>query len=1272
MANYVQLPTMHLSMRVPWHDNGWNGAVCHNPLANTSCLVLDRIAQSRDDDFEVKHAGQHWTDVDQQDIEIGCRVERGAFMSDKAYDRWMSHAYAKQYGGSNLHSNFKPTRLRFEPHSAIATPFRWMNKSMIKMMKNERDNDKSNFDPVQWYGIPFNRDLEPSDEELGFKSRWVQHPDNQLLLLNTFGSAIEPEKSLVFFYAKDVPLTENPGRVIVGVGLVSYVSDVKSYETSDNGELWRGYLWERNVGHTIRKIEDNNFEGGFLLPYQEIMDAAKMDSAINPERYVAFAPEEAWDNFSYATAHVPHDEAISALLECRGALERMKADHLPIAGRRGGYINWIDEQLNRLWKMRGPYPGMGSALSAFGVENGTLVAYEINKSQVEFKAEYREDPWEQFELVLKNPDLVPNTKRFLKGIDKLWNVAKPEDHNLLKLLSRFNINQEQAKKYYKRELAEELMANPYSLYEKDRYERDGVSLRTIDRGLFPDTIIRDKYPLPEPANMEGESDPRRIRAFAIYYLEGAAREGHSLLPRPMLLERMSETDITKTLTVNDVILDLAEQEAFGDFIEKAELSEAQSAYQLSDIAACVRQIKSIDRKLTKGKPHDGDYNWQNILNERFGPPVGYADEQELENLARQEKAIALEKLYRSRFSVLIGGAGTGKTTLLSVLCNSSEIGQSVLLLAPTGKARVRMESGIEAQTANAQTIAQFLYRYGLYDGERNRYALADRSQRFDGLPDNVIIDECSMLTEPQLASLLSVVRSAKRIIMVGDPQQLPPIGTGRPFIDIKEHIEANHSDSFAELSISRRQQGEGRDDLTLANWFSGRPIPAGEDDIWERIANGEANNIQAIRWDEPHELQEILFNAIREYLNDRKFDAKVPPGDEFDRFAYSFGGSKYSEQVKYPFFNRNYVGELVESWQILSPVRGDMFGVRALNRAIQHHFQHRVRTKVNTPKAPAYRKFPSPIGNEEILYGDKVINVINHARNNDYHTPGGSYAVFPNEGALEYIANGEIGVVVGHRRTNKRDWVPENLEVEFASQNGFAYTYQPWEFGENSNAPLELAYALTIHKAQGSEFGAVFLIIPNPIHMLSRELLYTALTRQKDKVILLHQGDFTDLRKYTDPIHSDIARRITNLFREPNPQPVKLGDEERPLYMEQNLIHRTPAGVRVRSKSELAIARELEHRGLIWDYEKPFAGKLPDFAIEDDLGRIVYWEHLGMLHVPQYARKWQQKRQWYLEQGILPYEEDDGDSDILVTTRDDENGGLDLQNIDKILDDLFG
>ena len=79
--------------------------------------------------------------------------------------------------------------------------------------------------------------------------------------------------------------------------------------------------------------------------------------------------------------------------------------------------------------------------------------------------------------------------------------------------------------------------------------------------------------------------------------------------------------------------------------------------------------------------------------------------------------------------------------------------------------------------------------------------------------------------------------------------------------------------------------------------------------------------------------------------------------------------------------------------------------------------------------------------------------------------------------------------------------------------------------GDEGTPPLELAYAITIHKSQGSEFGRTFVVIPSPCRVLSRELLYTALTRQREHVTVLHQGDVAELRQYSKATYSEAAAR---------------------------------------------------------------------------------------------------------------------------------------------------
>src|SRR5690606_16067018 len=124
-----------------------------------------------------------------------------------------------------------------------------------------------------------------------------------------------------------------------------------------------------------------------------------------------------------------------------------------------------------------------------------------------------------------------------------------------------------------------------------------------------------------------------------------------------------------------------------------------------------------------------------------------------------------------------------------------------------------------------------LVKSGRYDPTTGRYRRSDHD-RLSGF-GTVIIDEASMLTEDQLDAVLDGIEGFSRIILVGDPRQLPPIGAGRPFVDVSKYLrsEANINGhprvgpSYAELTVRRRQVAEGsrnleRPDLLLAEWFS--------------------------------------------------------------------------------------------------------------------------------------------------------------------------------------------------------------------------------------------------------------------------------------------------------------------------------------------------------------------------------------------------------------------------------------------------------------------
>lgn len=776
-----QLPLRHLSIRVPWNDTDWTGCVCKKPADNVSCLILRRIREQRKDETESKMAGKHWSGIDEDQLPP-CVSERGSFMSPREFTRNLSHPYSKT---SDAHKHLLPTPFRYPPYSAACLPFAWM----LKELATEK-----------YTGLELGFEPEREDrahDVMGFKTVFIQTKHNQLVMLDTFFSAVQPQKSLCFIYAKRVPLVEDSRRVIIGVGLAEHVGAPVEYRYSKKGKI-DSVLWERPVQHSIRP----NFKDGFLLPYHEVFDYLNDHSEQDPSQYVAFAPDEHFWSYSYATEHVTNDGAIASLLSCNKALQNIKKI---VDGPWSQVQQWIDHRLNELWNMRGPFPGLGAALHAFGIQRGNLLAFEIEK----LLADSKDDPWEVTGKILRNPAKWPKdiSRLITPTISRKWEALSPARQNLLKLLSRFELTNDQAACYYVNEdkrrqdfridvTDSQIMENPYLLYEADRLTIDPISMSVIDRGVFPNETLREKFPLPEPSKVEDPLDERRIRAFTIRQLEWAANLGHTLLPRDDVIRQIRDTDAQPTCPVDADMMALSEK-IFEPEIDKVGMADGSAAYQLkrlSDVGSLIRQ--SVKKRL-KGKRHQADVNWRARLDELFRETD--SDDMEQEEAARREKAAALEELFSARVSVLIGAAGTGKTTLLKILCNEKSMkAGGVLALAPTGKARVRLEQ--QTGLIGAKTIAQFLVPLDRYEPKTGIYRLSDRSP--ENIAKTVIVDEASMLTEEQLAAVLDALVGVQRLILVGDPRQLPPIGAGRPFLDIVEYIQPDDIEAkFPSVSL---------------------------------------------------------------------------------------------------------------------------------------------------------------------------------------------------------------------------------------------------------------------------------------------------------------------------------------------------------------------------------------------------------------------------------------------------------------------------------------
>ena len=161
-------------------------------------------------------------------------------------------------------------------------------------------------------------------------------------------------------------------------------------------------MWERDVAHTLRPIGDDGaddrrgsfWDGGVILPYRQLLDFPEL-AGQDLTRFVAAVPERHVPQFSYSSEHVSHDGAIDAFAELARALREAKPY---VTGNLDEQIAWCDEQLARLWTVRGAFPSVGAALTAAGLAHGTLLAHALLKDGNEDT-----DPWPQVMETLRDP-----------------------------------------------------------------------------------------------------------------------------------------------------------------------------------------------------------------------------------------------------------------------------------------------------------------------------------------------------------------------------------------------------------------------------------------------------------------------------------------------------------------------------------------------------------------------------------------------------------------------------------------------------------------------------------------------------------------------------------------------------------------------------------------------------------------------------------------------------------------------------------------------------
>jgi exodeoxyribonuclease V alpha subunit len=367
---------------------------------------------------------------------------------------------------------------------------------------------------------------------------------------------------------------------------------------------------------------------------------------------------------------------------------------------------------------------------------------------------------------------------------------------------------------------------------------------------------------------------------------------------------------------------------------------------------------------------------------------------------------AVRTALASKVSVLTGGPGTGKTTILRALVDILRAKKArVHLAAPTGRAAQRL-----AETTGG--FASTLHRLLKFDASKGGF---DANEHKPLATDFLVVDEASMLDSRLAAALLAAVPSRAHLVLVGDTDQLPSVGAG----NVLKDLIATGAVPVTRLAVIYRQQGQSRIVTTAHAINGGDPAlpPAvasvAEIPVWADLAFVTAT-------DQEDCVRKVV-ELCTEYLP-RHWSWFRPTADV----------------------------------QLLAPMHKGVAGVGNLNLRLQEALNGAARGL----------RFPSG----EYRPGDKVIQL----RNN--YDKG--------------LFNGDIGTVAAID--------PEKgaLEAEF---DGERHRFERGETGD-----LALAYAISIHKSQGSEYPLVVVpLLKAHFMMLQRNLLYTAITRGRKKVVLI-------------------------------------------------------------------------------------------------------------------------------------------------------------------------
>jgi len=1150
----------HLSVRIPWHDRGWDGCICNDPEKNTFCTGIfsvnaNPIRQKR------QELGEEWEEEN-----------KGKPVSELEEAAPCAQTI-------NIYSSESATHIH-KPREFLGTQI---------------PDIKETIPPYSFCTWPYDMVYEPGAgrREAKTAERLVDEYFAQ------FETDPKRRRSLVFLYLNyDNPLNaEEEKYVLVGISRAKHIGGQLKWEKMIKWKKGRygDLVWSRVITHEYP-------DEGVRIPYQEYLN-----KGIPYDHMLFDIEEDLARRFKYVSRPLTDDDATIIIKRMIDIVEHLKSDDV-VKENWDAKLLWLNSILSEAWQNRGLFPGMGSVIEYLGFPNGTTYIYQlverIEPSEIRDyvfdRIEGRADPESayktSYEKAYKHWKVLPdNIKALLKEKLPLFELTTDQ---VARILS------EGREEWGISSSLEEIFENPYSVAEEYQGEDldDTIGFYRIDNGMMP-----------SPELGVGEciekDDARRVRAIMIKVLKREASNGHSFLDLGSLLEKIRKERDFKDILIEKYVI-TAEKDFFERKLVFRDYEEKTLVY-LKHIYDYERLIERRINQLLKRKDITPiDLDWKGVLEDVLEGELDPRFDQ-----AVSEQTQSLNEMCTSPFFVLSGAAGTGKTTIIHAFIEGilSKQRETFLLLAPTGKAAVRLK---EKTGKAAFTIHHVLMKNGWLNEKNYSIKLAggERVAEYQ----NIIIDETSMVDLEILGVLFKALDwgVVKRLILVGDPNQLPPIGVGKPFDDILKHLRRSALiKNLGILTVNCRLISKDSAILRFADMFTSKKSLA-EEAMLNLVAKGGqiGDDLEVCYWEDVETFNELLNAKFDEMLKGENFDPEKP----YEAFNMITGITAKNEDLN------------LSAIQILSPYRGNYFGTDLINAELQEKLRGGLR------------------GSGGLKPLDKIIQIVNvnlpKWRKKGYDKSVRDYVD-------TYLFNGALGYVEGFGRGRYQGRLRVTFEIDPSiSVNMFYTEAQKW---------LELGYAISVHKAQGSEFDSILLVIPSQkLTLISRELLYTALTRSRQSLILLLQKNVQAILHALWPGSSELLRRNTSLFM------VWEAPKDLDNFYPDKLIHTTIREELVRSKSELVIANRLAAHGLSYYYEKPLKVSETDFVRPDFTimyqGEEWYWEHLGLLDDEEYRKRWKRKEKWYKKHGF---------HERLVKSQ--EVGGLDSKKIDELIEKTF-